>query len=103
MARSVRAVRRPTSLMPRTLFHAARVSAATLALVATSLASANPKGAGPVVIDEVPYDHYLPSKWNTVSPGVYSAEYEPRIRVKSGDTVKIDTRTIEYVERVNKK
>lgn len=58
------------------------------ALVAAAFSSATPNGS--TVVDEVPYDHYLPSKWNTVSPGVYSAEYEPRIRIKSGDTVKID-------------
>lgn len=40
--------------------------------------------------DEVEYQHYLPSHWDTVSPGVYGAEYAPVLKVASGDTVKID-------------
>lgn len=40
--------------------------------------------------EEIKYDHYLGSKWNTVSMGVYTAEYPPVLRIKSGDTVKID-------------
>ena len=32
----------------------------------------------------------MPSKWNTVTWGIYSAEYAPVARVKSGDVVKID-------------
>ncbi len=40
---------------------------------------------------EVKYDHYLGSKWDTVSMGVYTAEYAPVLRIKSGDIVKIDT------------
>ncbi|HEX2853518.1 MAG TPA: acetamidase/formamidase family protein [Opitutaceae bacterium] len=40
---------------------------------------------------EIPTDHYLRSKWNTVSMGVYTTEYEPRLKIKSGDTIKIDT------------
>src|SRR5687767_14194736 len=41
--------------------------------------------------EEIKTDHYLRSKWNTVSMGVYTAEYEPRLKIKSGDTIKIDT------------
>jgi acetamidase/formamidase len=40
---------------------------------------------------EVKYDHYLHSKWNTVSMGVYTTEYDPVLKIKSGDIVKIDT------------
>ncbi|MBE2216292.1 MAG: acetamidase/formamidase family protein [Opitutaceae bacterium] len=61
-----------------------------LLLHAGLLACAVAQGSAAAPVDEVPYDHYLPSKWNTVSPGVYSAEYPPAIRIKSGDTVKID-------------
>ncbi|MBE2216293.1 MAG: acetamidase/formamidase family protein [Opitutaceae bacterium] len=61
------------------------------ALVATAFA----------VEDEVAYDHYVPSKWNTVSPGVYSAEYAPVIRVKSGSRVKVDTASLSGVNRNN--
>jgi acetamidase/formamidase len=43
-----------------------------------------------VADDEVKYDHYVPSKWNTVTWGIYSAEYAPVMRVKSGEVVKID-------------
>ena len=43
-----------------------------------------------VTAEEVKYDYYLPSKWNTVTWGVYSAEYAPQVKVKSGDIVKID-------------
>lgn len=39
---------------------------------------------------EVKYDHYLQSKWNTVSMGVYTAEYLPALKIKSGEIVKID-------------
>ena len=39
---------------------------------------------------EVKFDHYLPSKWNTVSPGVYGSEYAPVLKIASGETVKID-------------
>jgi acetamidase/formamidase len=40
---------------------------------------------------EIKYDHYLGSKWNTVSMGVYTTEYPPVLTIKSGDIVKIDT------------
>src|SRR4051812_7500150 len=40
---------------------------------------------------EIKYDHYLGSKWNTVSMGVYTTEYAPVLRIKSGEIVKIDT------------
>jgi acetamidase/formamidase len=40
--------------------------------------------------DEIKCDHYLASKWNTVNWGIYSAEYAPALRIKSGETVKID-------------
>ena len=39
---------------------------------------------------EVKYDVHVPSKWNTVTWGIYSAEYAPVARVKSGAVVKID-------------
>ena len=48
----------------------------------TSLAAAD---------EEIKYDHYLGSKWNTVSMGVYTTEYPPVLRIKSGEVVKIDT------------
>src|SRR5882757_2794966 len=41
--------------------------------------------------EEIKYDHYLGSKWNTVSMGVYTTEYPPVLTIKSGDVVKIDT------------
>lgn len=40
--------------------------------------------------DEVKYDYYVPSKWNTVTWGIYSAEYAPVAKVKNGSIVKID-------------
>ncbi|MES2697450.1 MAG: hypothetical protein V4773_28550, partial [Verrucomicrobiota bacterium] len=40
--------------------------------------------------EEVKFDHYVPSKWNTVTWGIYSAEYKPVVKVKSGEVVKID-------------
>src|SRR5437870_881641 len=40
---------------------------------------------------EIKYDHYLGSKWNTVSMGVYTTEYDPVLTIKNGDVVKIDT------------
>lgn len=40
--------------------------------------------------DEVKYDYHVPSKWDTVTWGIYSAEYEPVARVKNGSVVKID-------------
>jgi len=39
---------------------------------------------------EVAYDHYVPSKWNTVTWGIYSAEYKPAVKIKNGEKVKID-------------
>lgn len=45
---------------------------------------------GSAVADEVKYDYYLPSKWDTVTWGVYSAEYAPAVKVKDGAVVKID-------------
>jgi acetamidase/formamidase len=52
---------------------------------------------------EVPYDHYLPSNPNTVTPGIYSAEYAPALRIKSGERVKIDTINFSGVNRTNPK
>jgi len=57
---------------------------AMVALLAGAIAGADG------VKDEVKFDHYLPSKWNTVSPGVYGSEYAPVLRIASGDVVKID-------------
>jgi acetamidase/formamidase len=57
-----------------------------IALVALPFAVAWGNGTA-----EVEYDHYLRSRPETVSPGVYSAEYKPVLRVKSGARVKIDT------------
>ena len=39
---------------------------------------------------EIKYDYYVPSKWNTVTIGVYSAEYPPVAKVPNGAVVKID-------------
>ena len=58
---------------------------------------------GAAVAEEVKYDHYLPSRWNTVSPGVYSAEYAPVLRIKSGERVKIDIASLSGVNRSNPK
>ncbi len=52
---------------------------------------------------EVKYDAYLPAKWTNVTWGVYSAEYEPAVKVKSGDVVKIDTVNSMGVNRANPK
>jgi acetamidase/formamidase len=51
--------------------------------------------------EEVKYDHYLRSKFNTVTWGVYSAEYAPVLRVKSGDVVKIDIVNSSGLNRAN--
>lgn len=53
-------------------------SSFAVALAATSFA------------EELKYDYHVPSKWNTVTWGIYSAEYEPVAKVKSGKIVKID-------------
>ena len=45
---------------------------------------------GSAQADEVKYDHYVPSKWNTVSTGVYTAEYKPVLTMKSGEIAKVD-------------
>jgi acetamidase/formamidase len=58
--------------------------------------------AGAVRADEeLAYDHYLPTRWNTVSPGVYSAEYAPVLRIKSGDRVKLDIISFSGLNRAN--
>jgi acetamidase/formamidase len=59
-----------------------------LALCAASLAG--PALASDTMTGELKYDVHVPSKWNTVTWGIYSAEYAPVARVKSGDVVKID-------------
>lgn len=55
------------------------------------------------VAAEVKYDHYVPSKWNTVTWGIYSAEYQPVARVKNGAVVKIDIANPSGVNRSNPK
>jgi acetamidase/formamidase len=45
---------------------------------------------GSAQAEEVKYDHYVPSKWDTVSTGVYTAEYKPVLTMKSGEIAKID-------------
>jgi len=50
---------------------------------------------------EVKYDAYLPARWTNVTWGVYSAEYEPAIKVKSGAIVKIDIVNSMGVNRTN--
>ncbi|MES2697445.1 MAG: acetamidase/formamidase family protein [Verrucomicrobiota bacterium] len=62
-----------------------RVLAGLLGLVATL-----PLHAASADRGEIEYDHYLPSKWNTVTWGIYSSEYPPAVKVKSGAIVKID-------------
>jgi acetamidase/formamidase len=52
---------------------------------------------------EVKYDHYVPSKWNTVTWGVYAPDLPPLVRVKSGDVVKIDTANPHGSNRQNPK
>ncbi len=42
------------------------------------------------IAGEVKYDHYVKSQWEGVTWGIYSAEYAPIARVKSGEVVKID-------------
>jgi acetamidase/formamidase len=51
--------------------------------------------------EEVPYDQYVPSKWNTVTWGIYSAEYQPVAKVKSGAVVKIDIANPSGTNRAN--
>lgn len=58
---------------------------------------------GSAIAEEVKYDYYLPSKWNTVSPGVYSAEYKPVLKIKSGERVKIDIASLSGINRSNPK
>jgi acetamidase/formamidase len=53
--------------------------------------------------DEVKYDHYLPSRWNTVSMGVYSATLAPALRIKSGEIVKLDIANPSGAGRTNPK
>lgn len=50
---------------------------------------------------EVKYDHYLPSKHTNVTWGVYSAEYAPAVKIKSGEIVKIDIANSMGVNRAN--
>jgi acetamidase/formamidase len=69
----------------RTIKQAGSRYALVIAGLAASVAIASSAGA-----DEVKYQHYLPSRWNTVSPGVYGAEYPPVLKIASGDVVKID-------------
>jgi acetamidase/formamidase len=52
---------------------------------------------------EVKYDHYVPSKWNTVTWGIYSAEYAPVAKVKNGAIVKIDIANPSGTNRGNPK
>lgn len=51
--------------------------------------------------EEPKYDHYVPSKWNTVSVGVYTAQYPPVARVKSGAVVKIDIANLSGTSKGN--
>lgn len=60
-------------------------------------------GATAAADDEVKFDHYVPSKWNTVTWGIYSAEYAPVVRVKSGAVVKIDIANPAGMNRLNPK
>lgn len=53
--------------------------------------------------EEVKYDHYLPSHWDTVSMGVYSATLEPVLHVKSGEIVKVDIANPSGAGRTNPK
>src|SRR5690242_18396026 len=46
--------------------------------------------SGAFADSEVKYDFHVPSKWNTVNWGIYSAEYAPVLKIKSGAVVKID-------------
>lgn len=39
---------------------------------------------------EVEFDYYVPSKWDTVTWGIYGSDIEPLVRVPSGSIVKID-------------
>lgn len=55
-------------------------------LLLCALASA----AGAFADTEIKFDHYVPSKWHGVTWGIYSAEYPPLLKVKSGAVVKID-------------
>ena len=57
--------------------------------LAVALAAARARRTGQAS-DEVKYDYYVPSKWNTVTWGIYSAEYPPVLKVKPGAVVKID-------------
>jgi acetamidase/formamidase len=50
---------------------------------------------------EPKYDYYVPSKWDTVSVGVYTSEYKPVARVKSGSIVKIDIANLSGTNRNN--
>lgn len=52
---------------------------------------------------ELKYDHYLPSRWNTVSMGVYTAHMKPALRIKDGDIVKLDIANPSGTNRNNPK
>jgi acetamidase/formamidase len=51
--------------------------------------------------DEPRYEYYVPSRWNTVSIGVYTAEYAPIAKVKAGSVVKIDVANLSGSNRAN--
>ena len=51
--------------------------------------------------EEVKYDQYVPSKWNTVTWGIYSAEYQPVAKVPNGAVVKIDIANPSGTNRAN--
>jgi acetamidase/formamidase len=51
--------------------------------------------------DEPKFEFYVPSKWNTVSVGVYTNEYAPVATVKSGSVVKIDIANLSGTNRQN--
>ena len=53
--------------------------------------------------EEAKYDHYLPSRWNTVSMGVYTADLKPALRIKSGEIVKLDIANPSGAGRTNPK
>ncbi len=78
--------------------HAIKSLIASTALLAAGTAVA--AGGGPAS-GEVAYDYFVPSKWNTVSVGVYSAEYAPVMRVPSGARVKIDIANLSGVNKQN--
>jgi acetamidase/formamidase len=73
----------------------------TLAMSRVVLLGALTATAFGAATEEVKYDYYLPSSYTNVTWGVYSAEYAPILKIKSGDTVKIDIANSSGLNRAN--